>query len=104
LSSSAPTHIRPSPCALNHRGVGVAACHAGAFVGEMTVLTQEPATGTAILSKPSRYWAIDARVLRQLTKAEPEIHSALGISFAKNLREKLVASNQAALEVLRDQL
>jgi CRP-like cAMP-binding protein len=85
-------------------GIGVAACHAGAFVGEMTVLTQEPATGTAILSKPSRYWSIDARVLRQLTQAEPEIRSALGASFAKNLREKLVASNQAALEALRGRL
>jgi hypothetical protein len=85
-------------------GIGVAACHSGAFVGEMTVLTQEPATGTAILSEESRYWAIDARVLRQLTKAEPEIRSALGVAFTRNLREKLVASNRAALEALQDKL
>jgi len=85
-------------------GIGVAACHAGAFVGEMTVLTQEPATGTAVLSETSRYWSIDARVLRQLTRAEPEIRSALGAAFARNLREKLVAANQAALESLREQL
>lgn len=78
-------------------GVGVAACHAGAFVGEMTVLTQEPATGTAALSQPSRYWSIDARVLRQLTTAEPEIRRALAASFSRNLREKLEESNRSAV-------
>ena len=79
-------------------GVQVAACHAGAFVGEMTVMTEDPATGTAILSKPSRYWAIDARVLRQLGESDPEIRSALNASFARNVRDKLVEANRSAAE------
>jgi hypothetical protein len=41
-------------------------------------------------------------VLRQLCHAEPEILSALRSSFARNLREKLIASNLAALETLQD--
>lgn len=76
-------------------GIAIAACPPGAFIGEMTVLTEEPATGTATLSRPSRYWAIDGRVLRNLVRAEPEILSALRAGFANNLREKLVASNRA---------
>jgi hypothetical protein len=63
---------------------------------------QDEATGTAVVSKPTRYWAADARVLRQLCHAEPEILSALRSSFARNLREKLIASNLAALETLQD--
>ena len=75
--------------------IDIATCPAGAFVGEMTVLTEEPATGTATLSQAARLWSIDARVLRTLVRAEPEILSALRASFAANLRDKLVASNQA---------
>jgi hypothetical protein len=41
-------------------------------------------------------------VLRQLCHAEPEILSTLRSSFARNLREKLIASNLAALETLQD--
>jgi CRP-like cAMP-binding protein len=67
----------------------------------MTVLTQEPATGTAIATEPTRCWSIDARVLRSLVEAEPEILTALRIAFAANLREKLVISNQATLEQQR---
>jgi CRP-like cAMP-binding protein len=76
-------------------GIEVAACRDGAFVGEMTVLTEDPATGTAVLSAPSRYWSIDARVLRQLTAAEPDVRRALSASFARNLRHKLEESNRA---------
>ena len=76
--------------------IRVAACHAGAFVGEMTVMTQEPATGTAVLSQSSRYWAIDARVLRQLASADPDIRRALEASFARNVRDKLVEANRSA--------
>lgn len=79
-------------------GVDVAACRAGAFIGEMTVLSQEPATGTAILSQPSRYWAADARVLRQLVDSDPELRRTLTGSFARNVRDKLVELNRSTAE------
>lgn len=79
-------------------GVDVASCPAGALVGEVTVLSGDPATGTARLSAASRTWSIDARVLRGLAEGEAEILSALRVGFANNLREKLVATNLATAE------
>lgn len=79
-------------------GVPVAACHAGAFIGEMTVMTKDAATGTAVLSTPARYWAIDARVLRKLGESDPDIRRTLNASFARNVRDKLVEANRSASE------
>lgn len=76
----------------------VAVCEPGAFIGEMTVLSGEPATGTATLSMQSRYWAIEAGALRDLVKAVPEIGESLEASFSRNLRDKLVRSNRFILE------
>lgn len=95
------TYLASGEALISLGGVGVAACPAGSLVGEITVLTRDPATGTATLVQPSRMWSIDARVLRSLAEAEPEILSALRAGFANNLREKLVASNHAALEALQ---
>jgi hypothetical protein len=75
-------------------GQVVAVCDPGAFIGEMTVLTGEPANGTATLSKQSRYWAVEAATLRKLVKSIPEIDRALQSGFARNLRDKLVRSNR----------
>lgn len=79
-------------------GQTVASCEPGAFVGEMTVLGGESATGTAVLTRPGRYWCIEAGVLRTLVRRYPEIRSALEAAFAINLREKLIRSNRRAAE------
>ena len=79
-------------------GQVVAVCEPGAFIGEMTVLGGEPATGTAVLSMQSRYWAIEAGALRALVKAVPEIGESLQASFTRNLRDKLIRSNRFILE------
>jgi CRP-like cAMP-binding protein len=75
-------------------GVDVATCPAGAFVGEVTVMQHEPATATAILTRPSRYWAIDARVLRQATQDDPELRRALSTTFSRHFRDKLIRTNR----------
>lgn len=74
-------------------GHRVAECVPGAFIGEMTVLTGDSATGTAVLSLPSRYWVIDAEVLRALVARHDHIGHALKAGFADNLRDKLVRAN-----------
>lgn len=76
----------------------VGSCGAGSFIGEMTVLNGEPATGTAVLSDTSHYWMIETAVLRQLVAANPEIHQALSASFTAGLKEKLVHSNEFIAE------
>lgn len=74
-------------------GVDIGVCEPTAFVGEVTVLEQGRATATAVLSKPSRYWAVDGHVLRQAADADPELSRALSWSFSRNVRDKLVRSN-----------
>lgn len=92
------TYLASGEARISLADVEVASCPAGALVGEVTVLTGDPATGTARLSVASRIWSVDARVLRRLAEGEPEILGALRAGFANNLREKLVASNLAAAE------
>ena len=75
-------------------GVDVAVCEPSAFIGEVTILEQGPATATAIVTQPSRYWAADGRVLRQATQANAELRRALERSFSRNTRDKLLRSNR----------
>ncbi len=75
-------------------GVDVATCAPGTFIGELTVMHQEPATATAVLTRPSRYWMVDGRVLRQAADADPELKRSLTASFSRNVRDKLVRTNR----------
>ena len=78
-------------------GHPVAKCEPGSFIGEMTVMSGEPANGSVQLLCISRYWAIEADRLRKLAYRDPEIGKALDASFARNMREKLVRSNRSLL-------
>ncbi|BET67251.1 hypothetical protein ASA1KI_21690 [Opitutales bacterium ASA1] len=75
-------------------GVEVARCGAGDFVGELTVLTGEEATGTARLETSARYWSADASDLRRLAADVEEVGRALERAFARGLKEKLVRRNR----------
>ena len=76
----------------------MAVCEPGTFVGEMTVMSGEPANGTVRLLSTSRYWLIEALRLRALTRKNPEIANALEGSFARNMRDKLVRSNRFIMD------
>ena len=80
------------------RGEVLTACEPGSFIGEMTVLSGEPATGTAVVAEPSRYWSVEAVTLRNLVKRMPEIGRELEASFGRNLREKLLRSNRFVVD------
>jgi CRP-like cAMP-binding protein len=79
-------------------GREVAICEQGASIGEMTALQGEAASATVRTSRVSRYWAIDATALRDLIKKYPDIGTALESSFAVNMRDKLVRSNQFIMD------
>jgi len=81
-------------------GHPVASCGAGSFIGEMTVMDGEPATGTAVLTETSRYWMIEASALRKLAHSKPDIDRALGSSFTAGMKQKLVHSNKLIAETM----
>ena len=75
-------------------GRHVATCRPRHFIGEITVLTDQPATGTVSLDGPARFWCVAADALRRFLAANPELRGPLEDSFSGNLREKLVLANR----------
>lgn len=80
-------------------GREVARCRPGNFVGEVTVLTEDDATGTVMVEEPSRLWCAPSRRLRGYADLHGDVRSALEAAFRRSLTEKLVASNRAIAEL-----
>ena len=74
-------------------GSNVGACGPGDFVGEITVMAEGPATGTAVSRGTTSYWAIPGHDLRALVASDEDISQAMQASFHKNMLSKLVAAN-----------
>lgn len=72
----------------------IARCETGSFVGEVTVLSGDPATGTVEVDAPSRLWCVPAVKLRLYTDEHNEIRRAIETAFRRTLTAKLVASNR----------
>lgn len=74
--------------------LAIARCETGSFVGEVTVLSGDPATGTVEVDEPSRMWCVPALKLRLYTDEHDEIRRAVETAFRRTLTAKLVASNR----------
>lgn len=66
----------------------------GDFVGEISYLTGEKATATAIVTEPVRYLAFGQKRLREHLARNTDVRHALETSFNRNLADKLVKSNR----------
>lgn len=75
-------------------GRQVATCRAEHFIGEITVLSDQPASATVTLDGPARFWCVAADALRRFIAANPELRGPIEDSFSGNLREKLVLANR----------
>jgi hypothetical protein len=76
------------------QGREVGACRAGDLIGELTVLTGEPASATVTLTGPARFWCASAAQLRPYLAANEEVGRAVERSIAEALKAKLRASNR----------
>jgi len=65
----------------------------GDFVGEISYLTGENATATAVVVEPVRYLAFGQQRLRAHLARNIEVRHALEASFNRNLANKLIKSN-----------
>lgn len=70
-------------------------CNAQSFIGEATIFSREPATGTVRLRSDARLWSIEADALRAYTEANPDVRQILYHGFTLSLAEKLDAMNRA---------
>lgn len=73
----------------------VATVTAGSFIGEVGLLTGEPATATAISISPVRFIAFERDALKTLFQTDPDLEQALELGFKRELREKLIKANEA---------
>ena len=70
-------------------------CGPRALVGEATLFSGEPATGTVRLTADSKLWSIEADALRAFADAHPDVRQILDHGFTRSLAEKLDAMNRA---------
>ena len=70
-------------------------CGPGTLVGEATIFSEDPATGTVRLTSASKVWSIEAETLRAYAEAHPDVRQILDHGFTRSLAEKLDAMNRA---------
>jgi hypothetical protein len=66
------------------------------YVGEMSFLGDDTASATVTLNAPSRVWRVETPKIERLDDDHPAIWSALRVSFANDMRRKIVIGNSAA--------
>ncbi len=71
----------------------VGKCTKGDFLGEISFITEEPATADSFAATEVRYLAFERYALSKLLSAEYELAHTLESSFNRNLIEKLVKTN-----------
>ena len=70
-------------------------CGPHALVGEATLFSGDPATGTVRLTADSKVWSIEAETLRAYAEAHPDVRQILDHGFTRSLGDKLDAMNRA---------
>lgn len=74
-------------------GVSVALCSTGDFIGEMSIITGEPASADAVAKTEVSCLCFERSALGELTGSEADLRHALEASFNRNLAAKLVKAN-----------
>ncbi len=75
-------------------------CGPGNFIGEITILSQDNATATAIVTQEANLWSIDADTLGALLGKDEDIRIELEAAFARHYRQKLIQTNLRVTEEL----
>lgn len=89
------TFIAAGLCRIEVGGAPVATIGSGGVVGEMTVLSGEPATATVIVVTPARLLTIGAQPLRDFLARNEDVRAEVERSFATDLRRKLLRTTRA---------
>lgn len=79
---------------IEREGRIIAVCGPGDFLGEMSFLSGNPASATAVVVKPARFFAFEQEKLRTMLAADSDLRRALDAGFSRNLIGKLAKTNQ----------
>jgi hypothetical protein len=78
---------------IEREGRIIAVCGPGDFLGEMSFLSGNPASATAIVVKPVRFFAFEQEKLRAALAADSDLRRAMDAGFSQNLIGKLAKTN-----------
>jgi hypothetical protein len=81
---------------INRRDAPPAALHHGHFVGEMSLLTGEPATADVAADEPARAMVWPARELRAIRVSDPRLWTKIQSVIGHDLVEKIKGSTPTA--------
>lgn len=82
----------------------ISAVSPDSFIGEVTCLSGDPASATVRLTKTSRYLSINAEAVRKLVKKDVNLKQLLELSFASDMRDKLISTNRKVLNPVPETL
>lgn len=80
---------------IEHGGRIVAICGPGDYIGELSYLSGNPASATAVVVKPARVLAFEQSRLAAAIKGDAPLRRTLESALNRNLAGKLVRSNEA---------
>ncbi len=83
---------------IEHDGVELGTCHAGEFIGEMSLISGQRATATATVPEAARIAVFDRGDLLRLSTQLPELARALDHTFNRGLAEKVQRMNKARVQ------
>lgn len=75
-------------------------CPERSLLGEITVLTDTPATATCLMADEGRACFVDAPTLRRLVARDGELRAALEAGFSRDVRSKMVHNNAAVRQMV----
>jgi CRP-like cAMP-binding protein len=88
------TYIAEGTAQVIHRDTLVAVIPAGLYVGELGVLSREPATATVTVTAPTRAFSIDADALAALVARHPDLRLSLDAGIGADARRKIISANR----------
>ncbi|MCP9927782.1 Crp/Fnr family transcriptional regulator [Cyanobium sp. CH-040] len=74
----------------------IASCGSGRYIGEMSVLDQEPASATVLVEDPVRVWQLPTDRLDRLRVQNPAVAAVLEAGIGRDMRRKLVDINASS--------
>lgn len=90
------TYLHEGEADIMMNGKKIGHCGVGNFIGELSVLSNAPATATAVLRTPARYWMIPLIRLRDYQRENPEIWAAFEAGISRDLGAKILEMNAQA--------
>lgn len=75
-------------------GLVIAECGAGAYVGEMSLIGDAPASASVTATEQSEVWRISRQTLAEFDRDHPTWLAVIEAGIARDMRDKIMTQNQ----------